>query len=80
MTSAALTDRIVHDCADAGVKYVWMYRALGQGAVNDQAVEFGRSLGMNVVAGECPFMFIKHSEFPHNLHGLVKVITRTYPD
>jgi len=40
MTPPALTDRVVRDCAEAGIKRVWMYRATGQGAVSADAVKF----------------------------------------
>ena len=32
MTSPAVTEQVVRDCAEAGVGRVWMYRAAGQGA------------------------------------------------
>src|SRR5256885_15710176 len=31
MTSPAVTDTVVRDCAEAGIKLVWMYRAGGRG-------------------------------------------------
>ena len=34
MTSPAATDAVVRDCAEAGIRRVWMYRASGAGAVS----------------------------------------------
>src|SRR5690242_14239343 len=34
MTPASDTGRVVRDCAEAGIRRVWMYRAGGQGAVS----------------------------------------------
>ena len=40
MTSPAVTDEVVPQCAHLGISRVWMYRAGGSGAVSPQAVEF----------------------------------------
>ena len=65
LTTPAVTDSVVRDCADASVPRVWMYRAAG--AVSRQAVCFCESRGMSVVAGECPFMFFPQVGFPHQM-------------
>jgi predicted CoA-binding protein len=79
MTSPGVTDRVVRDCVDAGVKRVWMFRGGGKGAVTPEAVKTCESNGIAVVAGECPFMFLPGSGFIHGLHGFVKKITGSYP-
>jgi hypothetical protein len=83
MTLPAVTDTVVRDCADAGIRLVWMYRAGGpgsanQGAVSPAALEFCRIHGIHVVPGECPFMFLPKAGF-HGLHGLIRKITGHYP-
>jgi len=78
MTSPAVTEAVVEDCAAAGVCRVWMYSAGGQGAVNAKAVEFCGAHGIQVVPGECPFMFFPHNGF-HLIHGFVRKITGSYP-
>jgi uncharacterized protein len=42
MTSPTVTDSVVKDCAEAGIRRVWMYRAAGKGAVSPEAVQFCR--------------------------------------
>lgn len=79
MTSPAVTDAVVHDCAEAGIKRVWMYRAGGHGAVTADAVHFCESSGISVIPGECPLMFLPGGAWFHRFHGLVKKIARTYP-
>jgi len=79
MTSPAATDQIVHDCAEAGVRRVWMYRAGGQGAVSRSAVQFCRDRLIAVVPGECPFMFFPHAGFIHRAHGLIRQLTGSLP-
>lgn len=79
MTSPEGTDAVVNDCAEAGIRRIWMYRAAGRGAVSDQAVQFCREHGIHAVAGECPLMFLPHSGAIHRLHGFLRRITGRYP-
>lgn len=79
MTPANLTDAVVKECAEAGIKRVWMYRATGQGAVTPQAVEFCREHGMSVVPGQCPFMFLPNTGAVHRFHGFIRRIAGSYP-
>lgn len=79
MTSPSVTDAVVRDCAAAGVKRVWMYRATGKGAVSNDAVKFCEAQGMSVVPGECPFMFLPGAALFHRAHGMVRKITGAYP-
>jgi len=78
MTSPAVTEAVVEDCAAAGVRRVWMYSAGSQGAVSAKAVEFCRVHGIRVVPGECPFMFFMHNGL-HGIHGFIRKITGNYP-
>ena len=79
MTSPGVTDAVVRDCAEAGIKRVWMYRAGGKGAVSGDAVRFCESNGISVIPGECPLMFLPGGSWFHHFHGMVKKITRSYP-
>lgn len=79
MTSPTATEQVVRDCAKAGVSRVWMYRAMGAGAVSGEAVRYCESQGLDVIAGECPWMFLQRSGFPHRLHGLFRKVTGRYP-
>ena len=45
MTSPEATETVVNDCAEAGIRRVWMYRAGGKGAVSAKAVAFCRERG-----------------------------------
>lgn len=78
MTSPEVTEGVVTDCAAAGIRRIWMYRAGGSGAVSPKAVEFCRQNGISVVPGECPFMFFPGNGF-HGIHGFIRKITGSYP-
>ena len=79
MTSPEVTEAVVHDCAEAGIKSVWMYRSHGQGAISAEAIQFCRDRGIAVVPGECPFMFLPETGAIHRLHGFVRRIIGHYP-
>lgn len=79
MTSAATTDAVVADCAEAGIRRVWMYRAAGRGAVSQKAIAFCEQQGIRVIPGECPFMFLSPASGIHRIHGMFRRITGRYP-
>jgi uncharacterized protein len=78
MTSPEITESVVADCAQAGVRRIWMYSAGGTGAVSPQAVAFCEEHGIAVVPGECPFMFFPKAGF-HRIHGWVRKISGHFP-
>ena len=79
LTRPAVTDRVVEECAEAGVRQVWMHRGGGTGAVSPAAVRYCESHGIRVIAGECPFMFLPQGEWPHRVHGFFRWLFGKYP-
>lgn len=79
MTAPEATETVVRDCAEAGVKRVWMYRAGGAGAVSSKAIQFCREHGIEVVPGQCPLMFLPGSGAFHHFHGFIRKLTGRYP-
>ncbi|MEK7406827.1 MAG: CoA-binding protein [Acidobacteriota bacterium] len=79
MTPARVTEQMVRDCAAAGISRVWMYRAVGRGAVSQAAVDYCQAHGIQVIAGRCPFMFFPGTAFFHRLHGVFLKLTGGYP-
>jgi uncharacterized protein len=79
ITSRQVTETVVADCAQAGIRLVWMHRGVGAGAVSPRAVTFCRTQGIDVIAGQCPFMFLPTSGGVHRIHGFFRKITGRYP-
>lgn len=79
MTSPAVTEQVVRDCAAAGIRNIWMYRATGVGAVSPGALTFCEAERMPVVAGECPFMFLPETPWFHRFHGFCRKVAGKYP-
>jgi predicted CoA-binding protein len=58
VTRPEVTERIVHECGDAGVRRVWMHQSLGKGSsVSKEAVEYCDRHDISVIAGACPMMY-----------------------
>jgi predicted CoA-binding protein len=79
MTTPDVTETVVMDCAEAGIQRVWMYRGVGKGSVSEKAVAFCKERGMQVVEGQCPFMFLPETAGVHRFHGFVRKIMGRYP-
>jgi predicted CoA-binding protein len=76
LTRPEVTERIVHDCKDAGIRRVWMHQSLGKGSssVSPAAVEYCRQNDISVIAGACPMMFGPRVDVPHTvLRWIVKL-------
>ena len=79
MTASKVTDSVVSDCAQAGVRRIWMYRAGGKGAVSPAGVAFCKEHAIDVIPGQCPFMFLPGAGGIHAFHGFIRKITGRYP-
>lgn len=66
-TRPATADQTIRECADLGIKKVWMHRSFGEGSVSDSATEYGRSHGITVIDGGCPLMFDPTGDFGHKI-------------
>ena len=80
LTSTAASEQIVQECAEAGVKQVWLYGVSGPASVNARAIEVATSHGMKVIPGYCVYMFLPGSAFYHRAHGFVARLTGTCPN
>jgi uncharacterized protein len=49
---------VVADCADSGVRRVWLHRSFGSGSVSAEAVAAARDRDVAIIAGGCPMMFM----------------------
>ena len=66
ITRPETTARIVRECADAGVRRVWMHSSAAKGSsVSADAVEFCLRHDITVIAGACPMMFGPGVDFGH---------------
>lgn len=73
------SEKIIEQCAEAGIGMVWLYRSVALGSVTPAALAAAERHGLRVVAGECPFMFLKGAGLIHALHRGFRRLTGTLP-
>jgi predicted CoA-binding protein len=72
LTPPAMTERLLEECPELGVRSVWLHRGVGEGAMSARAVEFCKAHGIEVVPGACPFMYLRDAGWIHRLHGFIE--------
>jgi predicted CoA-binding protein len=83
VTRPEITQQIVHDCREAGVRRVWMHQSLGKGtSVSPEAVEYCHQHGITVIAGACPMMYRAggvNPDFGHTCMRWISKVTGRLP-
>jgi uncharacterized protein len=57
----------VRECADLGIKHVWMHWGPSGSSVSEAATDYGRKHGITVIDGGCPLMFEPTADFGHKV-------------
>ena len=70
-TRPELAKGTMRECAELGIKHVWMHRGPGAGSVSNAATAYGRQHGITVIDGGCPLWFAPVSDFGHRVTRLV---------
>jgi predicted CoA-binding protein len=70
-TRPEIAEETMRECAELGIKHVWMHRGPGVGSVSDAATDYGRQHGITVIDGGCPLMFGPTADFGHRIMRLV---------
>ncbi|HVN16605.1 MAG TPA: CoA-binding protein [Anaerolineales bacterium] len=74
LASPKVTDQMVQQCVELGIKHVWMHCMMGtkpglaasMTSVSQEAVELCKANGIEVIPGSCPNQFLK-PDFAHNM-------------
>jgi len=61
----------MRECAELGIRQVWMHRGPGAGSVSPAAAAYGREHGITVIDGGCPLMFEPTADFGHKVMKVV---------
>jgi hypothetical protein len=78
-TRPEFAEDTMRECADLGIRHVWMHRAFGTGSVSDLAAEYGRTRGMSVIDGGCPLMFDPTADAGHKVIRFLLTLTGKVP-
>jgi predicted CoA-binding protein len=81
LANPKITEQIVQQCVDLGIKHVWMHcmtgtrpgSAASMTSVSQDAVQMCRENGIAVIPGTCPNQFLK----PDFGHSMMRVMFRT---
>ena len=69
----------MRECAELGIRHVWMHRSFGGGSVSDEATSYGRARGIAVIDGGCPLMFDPCADPGHRAMRFVFTMTGKVP-
>lgn len=75
LTRPEVSRAIVRECAEAGIKRVWLHRGAGHGCGDPEAVAFCRLKGIEVIDNECPMMHLENAGWFHRAHGWIRGFT-----
>jgi uncharacterized protein len=78
-TRPEIAEGTMRECADLGIRHVWMHRSFGKGSVSDAATEYGRKHGISVIDGGCPLMFEPTADGAHKVMRFVFTMTGKVP-
>jgi uncharacterized protein len=78
-TRPELAEATMRECADLGIKHVWMHRGPGGGSVSETAADYGRQRGIAVIDGGCPCMFDPTADRGHKVMRAVFTLTGNVP-
>jgi predicted CoA-binding protein len=78
-TRPETAEQTMRECAELGIKHVWMHRGPGAGSVSEPATAYGRERGITVIAGGCPCMFEPTADAGHKAMRFVFTLTGNVP-
>ena len=78
-TRPEIAETTMRECAELGIKHVWMHRGPGAGSVSKAGADYGRQHGIAVIDGGCPCMFDPTADFGHRVMRLVMTLAGSVP-
>lgn len=78
-TSPKHAAETMRECAELGIRHVWMHRSVGEGSVSEAAAAWGRERGIEVIAGGCPLMFDPAADPGHKAMRFFFTLTGKVP-
>jgi predicted CoA-binding protein len=78
-TRPETAEETMRECAELGIKHVWMHRSFGGGSVSKAATDYGREQGIEVIDGGCPLMFGSTADLGHKAMRFVFTLKGNVP-
>lgn len=78
-TAPDKAEATMRECAELGIKHVWMHRGPGGGSVSAAATAYGRQQGISVIPGGCPLMFEPTADGGHKVMKFMFTLSGAVP-
>lgn len=78
-TRPEIAPETMRECAALSIGHVWMHRGPGAGSVSEEAAEYGRKHGIQVIDGGCPCMFGPTADAGHRAMCIVLKLSGNVP-
>lgn len=65
-THPDVSEEIVRQCGECGIKNIWFHRSFGEGSVSEEAIQACREHSIEPIVGGCPLMFCEPVDIVHN--------------
>ena len=78
-TRPEVAGETMRECAELGIRHVWMHRGPGGGSVSKDAAAYGRAHGIMVIDGGCPCMFGPTADVGHKAMRLALTLSGNVP-
>jgi uncharacterized protein len=78
-TRPETAEQTMRECAELGIKHVWMHRGPGTGSFSKAAADYGRQQGIAVIDGGCPCMFGPTADPGHKAMRVIFTLNGNVP-
>lgn len=79
LTGKSSMQQALLDCIEAKIPFVWIYGISGKQEIEPSVLRLCESHSMKIIAGYCPYMFLRDAAFFHRWHGTVSKFLGRYP-
>jgi uncharacterized protein len=79
VTPPEVAVKIVRECAELGIRHVWLHRSFGEGSVSTEAARECERLKISCLVGGCPMMYCEPVDFGHSCMKWVLKLKRRLP-
>jgi uncharacterized protein len=80
VTPPEQTATVVRECAELGIRYVWLHRSFGQGSVSAEAERECGRLKIKCLVGGCPLMYCEPVDIGHRCMKWLLELQRLVPE
>ena len=79
VTKPGVAAGVVRQCAEAGIRDIWLHRSFGEGSVSADAVAEAERLGVRCIAGGCPMMYAGRPDVAHRCMRWILKLQKRVP-